>query len=379
MKIHLSLCILLSFTGWSLAQSPHQEKKKEQLLRLMKTHISTEGKRPVPNFLLYIEDPGEEFVFYEGVGIVGRHEQTVEADYQFNIASITKTFVATVILQLVEEGVIKLTDKAADYLTDFPYLNMEQFMSYEGQSYGKTITIEQLLRHTSGIADIFTDAQTRFNLSVLTHKKRVYDLERIIKTYYKYKLHRKGLFKPGEGYHYSDMNYMLLGMVVEQVTASTLPEQIRQRILVPLKMDNTYFVYYEEQRGHGKRIDSYYNRINLTQKVNTSYEWGGGGLVSTTKELAIFIRALLDGELYRDKGTLDIMTDFSQTAAFGGNYGCGLSLYELNGTKYYGHGGFYGSLLFIHPKDRTILSVNVGQANVPFDATELVEKMLGLL
>ena len=99
-----------------------------------------------------------------------------------------------------------------------------------------------------------------------------------MKRFFRYKLHKKSLFKPGEGYHYSDTNFMLLGFIIEQVTGSSLPEQIRSRILEPLNMKNTYFEYYEPDHGHGKKIEAYLNRINVGGKINTSYEWAGGGL-----------------------------------------------------------------------------------------------------
>ena len=353
--------------------------KDEALRHLLEAHLSHEGKQPVHNFMLYAEHEPEGYVFHEGAGIVGRDDTPIDEDFQFNIASITKTFVAVVVLQLAEEGRIGLQDKAAAYLAAYDYLDMDEVHLYEGRSYGREITIEQLLRHTSGIADIFTDAQNKFYLSVLTHKKREYTIEDVVKRYFRYNLNKAALFKPGEGYHYSDMNYHFLGMIVESATGSTLPAQIRQRILEPLGMENSYFIYYEPPCGHGKRIDSYLNKINITRKINTSYEYGGGGLVSTTRELAVFIRALFKGKLFERESTLAAMTDFSETQKFGGEYGYGLSRYELGGEVLYGHGGFYGSLLLHEPGSGITLSVNAGQANVPFDAAQLVGEMLRIV
>jgi len=87
--------------------------KDAALLRLLESKLSHEGKQPVHNFMLYAENEPAGYVFHEGVGIVGRDETPIDADYQYNIASITKTFVAVVVLQLVEEGVLDLQDKAA--------------------------------------------------------------------------------------------------------------------------------------------------------------------------------------------------------------------------------------------------------------------------
>lgn len=68
-------------------------------------------------------------------------------------------------------------------------------------------------------------------------------------------------------------------------------------------MNDTWFEYYELQHGIGKRIDSFLNGINMTKKINTSYEWGGNGLVSTTKDTGIFIEALFNLELFRNPAT----------------------------------------------------------------------------
>ena len=378
MKNNLIICLFCCcFSVVSAQLSPEQ--KRDSLLHLLQSHLSHQGKKPVHNFMLYAESGQDGFVFNEGVGIVGRNENPIDADFQFNIASITKTFVAVVILQLWEEGKLDLQDKAMNHLRTYPYLDMENILLMDGKPYGQDITVEHLLRHTSGLGDFFIDTQTRFYLSVLMHKKRHYTLERMSKIYFKYNLHKKPHSLPGKGYFYSDMNYVLLGHIVQEVTGSTLHEQIRQRIIEPLKMDNTYFIYYEPATGHGKRIDAYLNRLNLTKKVNTSYEWGGGGLVSTNAELATFIKALYGLQLFQNQATLEAMTDFSVTAELGGQYGYGLSEYTLDDEKYYGHGGFYGSLLLHQPEEGITISANVGQANTPFNAAEFVKKILRIM
>lgn len=236
-----------------------------------------------------------------------------------------------------------------------------------------------LLHHTSGIADIFTDAETRFNISVLLHKRRQFDTKRIMDRFYKYKLNEKPFNKPGEGYHYSDINYMLLGFIIEQVTGKSLAQEIRERILVPLRMNDTYFEYYEARQGNGKRIDAFLNRINMTKSINTSYEWGGGGVVSTTKDLAVFIEALFNNKLFKDSETLKMMTDYSASEKFGAHYGMGLFKLDLNGNVFYGHGGFYGSLLAYDPVNKITFSANIGQANPPYDTGKLINELLDII
>ena len=313
------------------------------------------------------------------MGIRGRDEEAIQANYQFRIASITKTFVSTIILQLKEEGKLNYSDKVADYLSGIDSIRYDEFHFFEGETYAAEIDIEMLLQHRSGIADIFTDAETRFNLSVLTHKKRQFTPAKVVDRFFKYKLHKKALFKPGEGYHYSDMNYMLLGFIIEQIEGMPLHQAYRERILDPLGMKDTYHEYLESPRGSLAQIDAYLNRINLTQKVNTSYEWAGGGLISTTRDLGNFIQAIFDLKLFREKSTLMEMISLENTQKFGKGAGMGIFHYELMGMDFYGHGGFYGSLLIYNPDEEILISVNVGQANVPFDAEALMANILKIM
>jgi D-alanyl-D-alanine carboxypeptidase len=70
------------------------------------------------------------------------------------------------------------------------------------------------------------------------------------------------------------MSCVLLGLIIEQITGESLPEQIRQRVLEPLEMRDTYFEFYEVETGSGKRLNSYQGRLNMTKGFSTSFEWG---------------------------------------------------------------------------------------------------------
>jgi D-alanyl-D-alanine carboxypeptidase len=376
--------MLLALLFWTLylAGSPGKEPgpvQPDSIDRLMNSLLVHEGKQPVHNVLLYAKNGQSGTEIDRGYGIIGRDETLVTSEHQFKIASITKTYVAVIILQLIEEGKLDYDDLAYTYLSDLDYVRFEEIHQLDGVAYAKKITLEHLLRHTSGIGDIFTDKETRFILSVLTHKKRMYDKPRIMKRFYKYKLHKQPTNIPGEGYHYSDMNFMLLGMVAEQVTGQSLPQLIRERILEPLEMVNTYFEYYEQARGTKQQIDTYLNRINITKKINTSYEWGGGGLVSTVSETGRFAKALFQGELFQHPETLDRMMDMGPTQVFGKNVAMGLFHYTIDGISFYGHGGFYGSLMLHAPEEDITICIHVGQANAAIDPYGVMGELVTLV
>jgi D-alanyl-D-alanine carboxypeptidase len=378
MKTISHLILLLFIVNHAFGQTDNIA-KTDKIDSLMLSHIVHDGKHPVHSFLIYAKNGQTGFEIHQGKGTVGRNNQAIDADYQYNVASITKTLVATIILQLEEEGKLNVNERAGKYLNNIGFLKFNEIHILHDTLYAGDITIQNLLQHTSGISDIFTDAATKFNISVLLHKRRQYNTEMIIERYYKYNLNRKPYNKPGKGYHYSDINYMLLGFIIEQVTGQNLPQAIRERILLKLKMDDTYFEYYEPECGSGKRIDAFLNKINMTKKINTSYEWGGGGLVSTTMDMAIFIESLFNLGLFKNSATLNKMIDFSTTEKFGATYGMGIYKYELNGKIFYGHGGFYGSILAYDPTDMITFSANIGQANPPYDTGKLVKELMDII
>lgn len=373
MRISIFTALLICWIGgW--AQSP-----EEKISQLMEEHLVMKGKTPVPNFLLYAHNQQNGRTFHTSAGVLGRDESPIDSSYQFNIASITKTFVSVIVLQMVEEGKLSLDDLAGNYLDDIPFIRYEEFLIHEKSSVSDKITIRMLLNHTSGIPDVFTDAETRFFLSVYLHPKRKYTPQSFVKKYFSYKLHKKPVNLPGEGFHYSDMNYMLLGFIIEKLGNTTLHEAIRERILIPLGMKETFFVYYETEGDTGKRIDAFLNKLNLTKRVNTSYEWAGGGLVATTRDLALFIEGLFEGKLFQKAKTLEQMTDISLTEAFGGNYGLGIYKFSISEVSYYGHGGFYGSIMLYSPEEKITLVTNVGQANAPWHTGKMLNEVITIL
>ncbi|MEL6918151.1 MAG: serine hydrolase domain-containing protein [Bacteroidota bacterium] len=353
-----------------------QESTAHELRAVMNRHVDCSGKKPVCSFLLFLKNGKTGFTFNEGLGIVGRNDHPVDASYQYNVASITKTLVSTIVLQLFEEEKLGIDDFIKNYLETIDFVRYDELHIYKGKKYQDTLTIEMLLNHTSGIADVFVDAETRFNLSVLFHPKRQYTAQKFYKRYFRYNLNKKPANIPGKGYHYSDINYMLLGFIIEKIEKKPLAEVIRERILSPLHLKNTYFEYYEEERGAGKRIDAFLNKINITKRINTSYEWGGGGIVSTAEDMAIFIEALFNMKLFKDRTTLKRMIDISKTTAYDKSYGLGIYKWELDGKVFYGHGGFYGSILAYSPEHQITISSNIGQSSLPFNSSVLVDKII---
>ncbi|MBV5316032.1 MAG: beta-lactamase family protein [Prolixibacteraceae bacterium] len=351
--------------------------QSDMLKKIMQDHLKLKKKKPVFSIQTYLSKG--DAVFNEAVGFADGKNEKADRDNQFKIASITKTMTAVVILQMQEEGKLNIGDKISMYLNDLNFVKVNELQYYKGKSYGNTISIRQLLQHRSGIPDIFTDASFRFYLNEYLHKKQKWNSEKLMTRYYKYHLNKHAHFIPDSGYFYSDVNYFLLGLIIEKLSGQTLAQQFRSRIFEPLEMKNTYFEYYEQPQGNGKTAHSFLGRRDITKTLNTSYDWAGGGVVSTTYDLALFLKALFNCKLYRNDETLKSMTTMiPHTLKSGreGFYGLGISQYTFNGDIYYGHGGFWGSLIAFCPTKNLTFCGSINQVNPPFDSKEFIETLI---
>jgi len=349
----------------------------DSISAILQSRINHSGKHNVQSILFYLEKGEGAFLYHEGLGLTKKKGEKVSKDAQFKIASITKPFVATIILQLAEEGKLQLDDKVYEYLKSIDFLDFENFHFYEKEPCAKSITIEQLLSHRTGLADIFNDKGFRFYLGVFLNKKKQYSPEAIVKKYFKYGLNQKTHFKPGEGFFYSDMNYVLLGLLIQQIEKMPLAEAIRTRILEPLNMKNTYLEFYEPSKGNHQQVHQYIKKTDMT-KVNTSFDWAGGGLVSTTADLAIFIKALFNGQLISN-ASLQKMTSMKFTQEHHNRYGLGLYESKYDGDIYYGHYGFYGSYLGYCPEKKIVIAYNISQSKTDFYVGGMVNELLQAL
>ncbi len=349
----------------------------EGIRALMQSKINPEGKNPVHSIQVYIYKG--DTVFNEAVGYSDGNTLVANKHNQYKIASITKTMTSVVILQLQEEGKLNITDTLSKFLADSKVARLNDLHIHKGVSYGNTITIQQLLQHRTGLADIFTDAAFRFYLNEYLNKKQEWNSEKLMNRYYKYGLNKKTHFPPDSGYYYSDVNYFLLGLIIEKITGETLAQQFRKRIFEPLHMSQTFFEYYEPSMGSGKMAHSFLGKRDITKILNTSYDWAGGGVVSTNADLATFLRGIFEGKLYKKDSTLSLMTTMLPHTLKSGRvsyYGLGLYQYIFNGEKYYGHGGFWGSIIAYNPAKKLIFCGTVNQVNPPFKTNQFVESLL---
>jgi D-alanyl-D-alanine carboxypeptidase len=206
----------------------------------------------------------------------------------FRIGSATKTFVATVILQLSAEGKLALDDTVARWLPGV--------VRGHGND-GRKVTIRELLQNTSGIYDYTDDLP-------LVASVRGYRDDRFRSVtpgqLVAIAMRHKPLFRPGTSWAYSNTNYVLLGMIIQRVTGRSWAQEVRDRIIVPLGLRHTLVpTSWSLPRPHPDGYQQFTPGGPLTDTTLVNAAWAGpaGGMVSTLGDLDRFLRALLTGRL----------------------------------------------------------------------------------
>ena len=248
------------------------------------------------------------------------------------IGSVTKTFVAATVLELVDEGRLSLDDSVRRFLPDVSQVSRE-------------ITIRQLLDHTSGLADVFNDATRR---GLEEHPERAWSTRQLLAS-----LHAPW-YQPGEGWAYANTNYYLLGMIVERLTGSTLEQEIERRFLDPLDLGST-------------RMLSADDPSSPLAPAWTTIFWASGAMTSSAADLARWGDALYDDDMPQyallDRSTSRAMLRFNRD-----DYGLGVKRFEeLAPHKAYGHTGLlntYTTLLLHLPADDITIAMLVNRTNV---------------
>lgn len=295
-------------------------------------------------------------------------------DTPFFIASITKLFTTACIFSLREQGKLSLDDKITRFLENDTLTNLHV---YKGRDYSTTLTISHLLSHTSGLRDVIEEGSIK-------SKKRAIDQdvpfdfnETILKT-----KEIKPHFVPDKGRraHYANINFELLGKILENVTHSTLDDVYREIIFDPLELKNTYLPKDEEDfipYVYYKNTPLY--RPKLLRSIRAS-----GGCVSTTRELMVFIKAFYKGKLFSttvfDEQKVNNRLQASMLPI---HYGAGYMRVPLNGLvtlfmgkgELVGHSGSTGSFAFYYPDKDLFFVGDVNQMVNPAIPIRLVMRL----
>ncbi|MFJ2769472.1 serine hydrolase domain-containing protein [Streptomyces sp. NPDC087300] len=291
-----------------------------------------------------------------GLGDLKRGTPRGEHD-RFRVGSITKTFVATVLLQLEAEGRIDLDDTVGTWLPGV----------VEGNGHdGDRITVRQLLNHTSGIAEYTDDdefVRKVFGKGFFKHRYDTWTPRQLVRL----AMRHKPTFEPGTDWSYSNTNYVLAGMIIKKVTGNSYGDEIRRRVIAPLHLNATTVpgtsptVPKPSSRAYGKLPADPEAKVHDVTELNPSAAGSAGEMISDSADLNRFYAALLGGRLLPEKQLAEMKTTVPVEDK--GGYGLGLIGLKLpcEGTVWGHEGGIHGSssLALTTPDGRHSLALNI--------------------
>ncbi len=304
---------------------------------------------------------GGEVLFAKGYGLANLELNVpMNVDNVFEIGSITKQFTAVSILMLMEQDKLRLDDEITKYLEDYP-------------THDHIITIDHLLNHTSGIKSytsmpsFMSKARTDMTPTELIDVFKNEPMD----------------FPPGEQWEYNNSAYIILGHIIEVVSGMSYAEYIKQKIFMPLEMDNSYY------GSHSKIIP---NRASGYQPNNEGYRnadylsmtlpYAGGSLMSTVEDLLKWQQAIHNNVLITQESKALAFSDSKLNNGESTYYGYGWRLDEIEGTPTIEHGGgIFGYTcyaVYVPSHDLYTVVLSNSNGNSPTDITiEMAAQYLG--
>ena len=340
-----------------------------------------ERDKTVRNCVLSVMKGDGSFFWSSAAGIArqdGRVPMT--KDTPIYIASVTKLYTATVIMRLYEKGTLSLDDPMSKYL---PKELIQGIHVYKGNDYSHEITIKQLLSHTSGIADYYTEkpkgGKSLFEL-ILEEPERRWTVDEAIERA------RKDLrpnFQPGTGASYSDTNFQLLGKIIEALTGKPLHFVYEDFIFHPLDLKHTWLIGHSEPQLAPSiaPADVFCKDMNITKTRSNGAYWADGGIVSTAEEMIIFLKALNEGRII-SRDALNLMHNWHKLQ-FPLQYGYGTMYFKLPWfiTKVmkvpplWGHSGTTGSFLYYSEDLNLYMGGSISQVDSKIKPFRLMGKV----
>lgn len=312
----------------------------------------------VPGLVAGVWAPNENIDFVYTAGVADLETKSPLSDGMvFRIGSNTKTFTITVLLQLVDEGLISLEDKLSDYLPDYPRAN--------------EVTIRMMTNMTSGIFKYMESEE--FWTILEANPAYVWSFDELINC----TVNHDYYFDPGTGFYYSNTNTILLAKIIEQLTGKSIKENITNRIITPLNLTSTeYLVSGIDIPGNHSK--AYYmgeydpEFPECSSLMDISMAGPAGSITSTIYELKKYAIAMTEGDFLSDSlNTLRLgSAENGHSNPMGLKYGIGLFAYK----GFFGHnGGFPGyTSLMVHSPEKNCTIIIWYNCQLPETPTDLL-------
>jgi len=340
-----------------------QHSLEQKLQETLDREIQKSGARGVSAAVIF---PDREI--WTGVSGFSHDTVLMEPDMLFAIGSITKNVVAANILKLAEEGALSLDDPLSEWLPAYAHVD-------------SAITIRQLLNHTSGIYMFWENQKIWDDLK--EDRTKVWTPAEILSYI------QEPYFAPGEGWRYSNTNYLLLAMIIESASGSKLSSEFEKHFWQPLDIKNAYLSLEEDipdhqAHVHGDNFNDDGSDIDLTFLPRASHEsitYGSSGLFMSAEDLARWCHALFEGEVLQAQS----MDEMLQLVDIGSGpkkrgYGLGVELFVkrlASGERAIGHSGAnIGTTTYMVYLPEHHVSVAVMINAFPNDSAEVITKGL---
>ncbi|MGR2744120.1 serine hydrolase domain-containing protein [Bacillus sp. N6] len=333
--------LALLIIGGSLFYTPLTSNVKAESIQNVSSSLQTSTQRDrnsvkeamrdtlklgYPGILAKTSEGGKTWSYAAGVANLST-KKAMKTDFRFRIGSVTKTFTATVVLQLAGENRLNLDDSIEKWLPGV----------IQGNGYDdKLITIRQLLNHTSGIANY-----TRSKDFNMMDTKKSYTAEGLVKM----GISMPPDFAPGKSWSYSNTGYVLLGILIEKVTGNSYAEEIENRIIEPLELANTFLPGNSSVIPGTKHARGYIQLDGASEPKDVTYYnpsmgSSAGDMISTADDLNKFFSYLLGGKLLKEQQLKQMLTTVPTGVDELGDSGLGIFKMKLsNGESIWGHGG----------------------------------------
>jgi len=360
-----------------------------RLTELLNKTLECSSGTPSCNPVVNIEVPRLNFSFSHAAGIARPdtgEEMTVK--HPFHWASIGKTITAILILQLAEAGHLgkQALDTRLSDLSVFTADVINRLHRINGKSYGAEITIRQLLTHTSGIRDAIVDdgevtageieglapdsllskvfnsggvINSMPNPMIAWDPKQPNNADAGVLNYFlnAAEISENALFVPGTAFHYSDTGYVILAIIIEALSKQKLHQAIQQRVFAPMGTIDAYLAYRNDpELGPFRQPETEIYADGeplLSNGVDLSFDWGGGGIVSPVNVLTDLLTAIIDNRFFTKPETLDEMINWIEPKGIptlGNRVGLGLFSTKYPSGELWGHSGAWGGKMYYEPE-----------------------------
>jgi len=287
--------------------------------------------------------------------------------------SVGKTFAAATALQLVKEGKINLDEKVEKYLGGEAW--------FARLPNAKDITVRQLMNHTSGL--VRYEFKDKFTRDLTANPEKRWQPAELVA----YLLDEKAPFAAGQGWDYSDTNYIVLGMIIEKVTGKKFYDEANRRLIKPLKLTNTIpqdgLRLAGVVQGYAGPNNPFGGKDEMIQSgkfiINPQFEWTGGGYASTAEDLARWAKMIYEGRAYSPDLLPQVLNGVpAPLLGKETRYGLGVIIRKTAAGTSYGHSGFfpgYMTDMMYFPEQKIAVAVQVN-TSVPRDVGKPLSRVL---